>query len=40
MRAQAKDESRWPAGRGVFTGSITGRQYVGPVNVERMEVAA
>ena len=39
MRAHAKDESRWPAGRGVCTGSITGRQYVGPVNVERMEVA-
>lgn len=31
QRAQAKDGSRWPVGRGVCTGTITGRPYVGTV---------
>jgi len=40
MAAEAREQSRWPVGRGVCVGAITGRQYVGPVNVERMEVSA
>ena len=40
MAAEARGQSRWPAGRGVCVGSITGRQYVGPVSVGRVEVAA
>ena len=31
IAAEARDESRWPVGRGVCAGSITGRPYVGTV---------
>lgn len=40
LSKEASAESRWPVGRGVCVGSITGRQYVGPVNSEAAEVAA
>ena len=31
LAAEARDESRWPVGRGVCMGAITGRPYVGTV---------
>ena len=31
LAAEAREQSRWPVGRGVCTGSITGRPYVGTV---------
>ena len=37
--AQSWSMSRWPGGRSLIRGSITGWQYVGPVNV-KAEVAA
>jgi len=40
MVDEAREQSRWPAGRGVFVGAITGRQYVGPANAKAVEVAA
>ncbi len=31
LAAEAREQSRWPVGRGVCTGTITGRPYVGTV---------